>query len=362
MYVQVEEDDIVVTDNGRQANKQPGKNEKAMLDTLKLNPFYVLQDIASGVYIDFVSPSTELKMYLDLKRSLFKDLNPVVDAAAETAVGPAGEKLFMHYEHDLNGRHHTTVMLRQEKDGRTKTQHIRKMVPSQSLDEEDEHDSAPYEPASGDTGTCPYPEPNKDEGLSDHKKTATSNNGAVESSEDNSRTKIGEAPNEVQPASEQLARDEKKSGQNPVGSSLEITAAYRVFRVATSREFGTCSSGAAAASAPAASPALASKPHAQSLLQWRANVERLTATSEGIKGGLQDETDARMVVRPFKEHMLYDQVEEEANKVMLPAQAQATVQHSWSSVTRALFRHAMPSRRRTRICASCSGCGAAVHT
>ena len=330
--VQVEEDDIVVTDNGRQADDQPSKSEKEMLETLNLNPFYVLQDIASGVYINFVSPSTELKMYLDLKRSLFKDLNPVVDAAAETAVGPAGEKLFMHYEHDLNGRHHTTVMLRQDEHGRTETQHIRKMLSSQSLYEEDNQDSVPPGPSSGDNGPCPYPEPNTDEGLSDHKKTATSNNGAVESSEDKSHTKIGEAPNEVQPASEQSERDEEKSGQNPMGSSMEIIAEYQVFRVATSQESGACSStdgspAAAVSEAAPAPPALASTPHAQSLLQWRANVERLTATSEGMKDGLQDETEARMVVRPFKTHMLYDQSDEEAERVMLPAQAQATVQH-----------------------------------
>ena len=87
---QVEEEDVVVTENGRKADKEHAGSERDVLTTLNLNTFYVLQDIASGTFVNFVSPSTELKMYLDLKRSIFKELNPVIDTTAETAIGPAG--------------------------------------------------------------------------------------------------------------------------------------------------------------------------------------------------------------------------------------------------------------------------------
>ena len=324
---QVEEEDVVVTENGRKVDKEHAGSEKDVLTTLNLNTFYVLQDIASGTFVNFVSPSTELKMYLDLKRSIFKELNPVIDTTAETAIGPAGERLFVHYEHDLNGRYHTSVMLRQDGQGRTETQHIKRLGFSQSLYEEEEPQVFPSNGAT--EGTCPYPEPNKEKGSGEQKKTATSHGGAVQSSDDHAHTKIGEAPNSVKEANKQSARDEEKSGQNPMGGSLEITVEYEVNRVGSYPQPGACSAAdnTAEASSPAAPPALASMPHEQSLFQWRANAEKLTLTSEGVKAGMHDETDAKMVVRPFTTHMLYDVSEEEANKVMPLARAQATVKH-----------------------------------
>mmetsp|Transcript_59625 Transcript_59625/g.122265 ORF Transcript_59625/g.122265 Transcript_59625/m.122265 type:complete len:2837 (+) Transcript_59625:263-8773(+) len=324
-FTKVVEKPVAVTEDGHPTESHdPGPDEEAkLMDVLNVFPFYVLQDLETGLYIDFVAPSDENDEVLDMKRGLFKELNPVFSTSAATSVGPAGEKLFMHYEHDINGRQPATVMLRQDAHGRTETQHIRMMLTQDDVQEAQ---------AAGDGGDrCPYPTPDASKSIGQHTKTAKSTDGAVESSEDSSKIEVGKDPKKVTETSAQAAEDEEASGQRPAGDGMEIDAQYEIHRTAASPQPRVCTAETSVLptirhTGPLESGAAAGAKR-QALARWRANVGQLAPSAGGFKRGLEhSDGSVKLVARPYTADPLHDAEAGTAARVVGPAEAHAAVQ------------------------------------
>jgi hypothetical protein len=92
-----------------------------MTQALQIHPFVVTQNRATGVFIDYIVDRKEDSKNADIKRSLFKDLNPVIDvtstAQTKVKIGARGEILFRLMERDINGHHHNVYMLKRHAGG-----------------------------------------------------------------------------------------------------------------------------------------------------------------------------------------------------------------------------------------------------
>ena len=134
----------------------------------------------------------------DIKRSLVKDLNPIIGVKPEfrASVQHGATQLFQTYETDMNGRHHAVIRI-SNVNGKTRTEHVRQLLAQGEFGstpgeaEEAGSDDSTYEqgeesmdgprPMQGEPEDCPYPLPTVegDDNGKSHK-TSTSNGGELE--------------------------------------------------------------------------------------------------------------------------------------------------------------------------------------
>jgi hypothetical protein len=121
-------------ENGESSSSTPSVSDADMLTALQVYPFVVIQDRATGAFEEYIIHRLEEPKMADIKRSLVKDLNPVIDVSTSGQVkvkaGIQGELLLQVMEDDMNGIHHALFMLKRNAGGAGvhETQHIRSFV------------------------------------------------------------------------------------------------------------------------------------------------------------------------------------------------------------------------------------------
>ena len=181
-------------------------------------------------FLGVISPRLVGRWVADIKRSLVKDLNPIIAVKPEyrASVQHGATQLFQMYEADMNGHHHAVFKI-SKVNSKTKTEHVRqllaqgedgltprekekKLVEKQlqsaaGIDYEDEGDGADegkttYEQEDrsggaphmqGEPDNCPYPLPSvegNDSGKSH--KTSTSNGDELEEYDEDASLGMGQ--------------------------------------------------------------------------------------------------------------------------------------------------------------------------
>ena len=219
----------------KSTRKGNNTNDESMVQALGAFPFYVIQDRETGEFKDYIIDRKEDPKNADIKRSLFKDLNPVIDVQPsgqrKARAGARGEILFRLMERDMNGRHHNVYMLKRHVGGQGihEVQHIRSFMLDDAADRvddikesgdkhsgvasqvdptDDEDTDDIEEPAA-----CPYKVEDITESAGKHSRTVTTEGDAVEKSKDEGELGIGKEPEDSEDMpSENAADDAQASG------------------------------------------------------------------------------------------------------------------------------------------------------
>ena len=144
-----------------------GQNDADMLTALQVHPFVVIQERSTGSFKEYIIHRLEEPKMADIKRSLVKDLNPVIDIAASGQAkvkhGTQGELLFQVMENDMNGIHHALYMVKRNAGGpgAHETQHIRSFMLEDASAEQHGTTGAGASRSgvpkgSAEPATCPY--------------------------------------------------------------------------------------------------------------------------------------------------------------------------------------------------------------
>jgi hypothetical protein len=250
-----------------------------MTQSLQIYPFVVIQDRATGVFKDYIIDRQEDPKNADIKRSLAKDLNPVIDvlptgqgkaqvtfspcvcvcvracvrvrvcvrahhtnSLGTTQVGARGEMLFRLMERDMNGKHHNVYMLKRNAGGVGihEVQHVRSFMLDESEQPLEEHvdgevpntntaagnkragvsdddETGPAEPE-----TCPYQVKDITDSAGQHSRTATTSGDAVKESKDEGKLAVGKEPEESMDMPTKTAEEtsEEVCASTPLCASL----------------------------------------------------------------------------------------------------------------------------------------------
>jgi hypothetical protein len=197
------EADGAATEPGQNQHEQVHHNrtdDHMMTQALQVYPFVIIQDRITGDFKDYIIDLKEDPRNADIKRSIAKDLNPVIDlqpnAQKRAKIGERGEILFRLMEHDMSGKHHNIYMLKRHAGGRGvhEVQHVRSFMLSQIVDDMPPDGTAEKKEKDPDEETCPYKLEDVKESAGQHSRTAKTEGDAVSGSKDEGTMTVGKEP------------------------------------------------------------------------------------------------------------------------------------------------------------------------
>lgn len=191
----------------------------------------------------------------DIKRSIVKDLNPVIDVLPtgkeKAKVGSKGQILFHLMEDDMNGMHHALYMIKRDAggSGRHEIQHIRSFLVDQAETQAQDSDHIDGKTNNAGTAvgseragvpnnrgkdvaepaTCPYKVSDITDSAGQHSRTTQTESDAISESKDEGKLVVGKKPEEtVEMPTNTSEKSASESEQVPTETRSSMKSEYEL--------------------------------------------------------------------------------------------------------------------------------------